>query len=224
MHKLIITSLALVIFSSQAFAVELKSEEQKFSYFLGVQMGHQFKNDGIVLDRDAFWQGIQDIKNGAKQKLSPEEMKATLQRFQMAKKAAASKAGSAALKEGEMFLDANKKKEGVKVTASGLQYKVITAGTGKKPSGQDVVKVHYRGSLINGTEFDSSYKRGTPAEFPVDGVIPGWTEALQMMKEGAKWQLFIPSDLAYGPRGAGGIIVPNSTLIFDVELLSVAAK
>jgi FKBP-type peptidyl-prolyl cis-trans isomerase FklB len=125
--------------------------------------------------------------------------------------------------EGEKFLADNKKKEGIKTTASGLQYKVIKDGTGKTPKATDTVSTHYRGTLISGKEFDSSYKRGEPAEFPVNGVIKGWTEALQLMKEGAKWQLFIPSELAYGERGAGQDIGPNSTLIFDIELLSVKA-
>jgi FKBP-type peptidyl-prolyl cis-trans isomerase FklB len=127
-------------------------------------------------------------------------------------------------KEGEAFLAENKKKEGVKTLPSGVQYKVIKAGTGKKPKLTDTVTVHYRGTLIDGTEFDSSYKRGQPASFQVSGVIPGWTEALQLMGEGAKWQLFVPSNLAYGERGTGGPIGPNATLIFEVELISVQEK
>jgi FKBP-type peptidyl-prolyl cis-trans isomerase FklB len=123
--------------------------------------------------------------------------------------------------DGEKFLAENAKKEGVKVLPSGLQYKVITPGTGKSPKATDTVTTHYKGMLIDGTEFDSSYKRGEPATFPVSGVIPGWTEALQLMKEGAKWQLFLPSNLAYGERGAGRDIGPNATLIFEVELISV---
>jgi FKBP-type peptidyl-prolyl cis-trans isomerase FklB len=122
---------------------------------------------------------------------------------------------------GEAFLSENKKKEGVKTLPSGLQYKVIKAGTGKKPGLNDTVTVQYRGTLIDGTEFDSSYRRGQPATFPVSGVIPGWTEALPLMEEGAKWQLFIPPNLAYGERGAGGLIGPNAALIFEVELISV---
>jgi FKBP-type peptidyl-prolyl cis-trans isomerase FklB len=126
--------------------------------------------------------------------------------------------------EGETFLAENKKKEGVKSLATGLQYKVIKAGTGKKPKSNDTVTVHYRGTLINGAEFDSSYKRGQPATFPVSKVIPGWTEALQLMEVGAKWQLFIPSNLAYGEQGAGSDIAPNATLIFEVELVSIQEK
>jgi len=134
------------------------------------------------------------------------------------------KLGEKNRKEGEAFLAANKKKEGVKTLASGLQYKVIKPGTGKKPKSTDTVTTHYRGTLIDGTEFDSSYNRGQPATFPVHGVIPGWTEALQLMEEGAKWQLFIPSKLGYGERGAGQAIGPNATLIFEVELVSVQEK
>lgn len=125
------------------------------------------------------------------------------------------------LSDGNAFLDSNSKKEGVKVLPSGLQYKVLKEGTGNSPKATDKVKVHYKGTLINGEEFDSSYKRGTPAEFPVNGVIAGWTEALQLMKEGSKWQLFIPSKLAYRERGSGPKITPNSTLVFDVELLEI---
>ena len=127
-------------------------------------------------------------------------------------------------KEGEEFLASNKTKEGVVTTASGLQYKVITAGTGPSPKASDKVSVHYRGTLIDGTEFDSSYRRGEPVSFPVKGVIAGWTEALQLMKEGAKWELYIPSELAYGPGGTGGPIGPNATLIFEVELLQASVS
>ena len=127
-------------------------------------------------------------------------------------------------KEGEIFLEANKKKEGVQTLPSGLQYKVLKAGSGKKPAATDTVTVHYRGTLIDGKEFDSSYERGKPATFPVNGVIPGWTEALPLMEEGAKWMLFIPPTLAYGERGAGREIGPNATLIFEVELISIEQK
>ena len=133
-------------------------------------------------------------------------------------------AGAASIKEGKEFLDANKKKEGVVTLPSGLQYKVIKAGTGAVPKATDTVKTHYRGTLISGTEFDSSYKRNEPAEFPVGGVIKGWTEALQLMKTGSKWQLYIPSELAYGENGAGADIPPNAVLTFDIELLEIVTK
>lgn len=222
MHKLIIASLALLLFSGQAaLAVELKTDKQKSSYLVGFQIGQQLKNDGIDLDQAAFMQALEDVKNGAESKLSREEAQVTMQHMREAREMELAQKGRTALQEGAAFLEANKKKDGVQVTASGLQYKVITAGSGKTPTAADTVKVHYRGTLINGTEFDSSYRRGNPIEFPVNGVIKGWTEALQLMKEGAKWQLFIPSDLGYGARGAGASIGPNDTLIFDVELLAV---
>ena len=185
-------------------------------------------DDGdVAINPDALAAAMKDIFAGAKPQLTDEEVQQVMQDFQkkmMAKQMAAREEGLAKNKgEGEKFLAENKKKEGVKTTASGLQYKVIKDGTGKTPKATDTVKTHYRGTLINGTEFDSSYKRGEPAEFPVNGVIKGWTEALQLMKEGAKWQLFIPSNLAYGERGAGQAIGPNATLIFDIELLDIEA-
>ncbi|MBU0680972.1 MAG: FKBP-type peptidyl-prolyl cis-trans isomerase [Proteobacteria bacterium] len=224
MHKLILASLALLLFSSQALAVDLKTDKQKTSYIVGFQIGQQLTKDGIDLDQAAFLQALEDVKSGAEPKLSQEEVQVTMQRVREAREMEMAKKGEAALQEGAAFLAANKKKDGVQVTASGLQYKVLTAGSGKTPTATDTVKVHYRGTLINGTEFDSSYQRGNPIEFPVNGVIKGWTEALQLMKEGAKWQLFIPSDLAYGARGAGATITPHATLIFDVELLAVKGK
>jgi len=150
-----------------------------------------------------------------------QETMAIFQKDMMAKQQEVAKKNK---KEGEVFLDENKKKEGVKTLASGLQYKVLKEGTGKKPKLNDAVTVNYRGTLIDGTEFDSSYRRGQPASFPVSGVIPGWTEALPLMGEGAKWQLFVPSNLAYGERGAGAMIGPNATLIFEIELISVQEK
>ena len=157
--------------------------------------------------------------------LSEEEMRTVMTAFQKemaAKQAEMMKSqGEKNKKEGEAFLAENKKKEGVKTLASGLQYKVIKEGTGKTPKATDKVSTHYQGTLIDGTEFDSSYKRGEPATFPVNGVIPGWTEALQLMKVGSKWQLFVPSKLAYGEKGAGPIIGPNAVLIFTVELLAI---
>jgi FKBP-type peptidyl-prolyl cis-trans isomerase FklB len=150
---------------------------------------------------------------------------AAFQKEMMAKQQElAKKLGEKNKKEGEAFLSENRKKEGIKALPSGLQYKVVKAGTGKKPKSTDTVTTHYRGTLIDGTEFDSSYRRGQPASFPVSGVIAGWTEALQLMEEGAKWQLFIPPNLAYGERGAGSQIGPNATLIFEIELISIQEK
>ena len=208
-------------------AMTLKDDKDKVSYSIGLNIGRSMKQEGLDINPDALAAAMKDIFAGAKPQLTDEEVQQVMQDFQkkvMAKQMAAREEGLAKNKgEGEKFLAENKKKEGIKTTASGLQYKVITEGKGKTPKATDTVKTHYRGTLINGTEFDSSYKRGEPAEFPVNGVIKGWTEALQLMKEGSKWQLFIPSELAYGERGAGKDIGPNSTLIFDIELLSVKA-
>jgi FKBP-type peptidyl-prolyl cis-trans isomerase FklB len=205
--------------------MELKSQKEKVSYSLGINLGKNIKQIPTEIDLDIFYQGFKDAASGAKPLLSEEEMHKVMTDFQKkmtAKQTELMKSqGEKNKKEGEAFLAENKKKEGVKTLASGLQYKVIQEGTGKTPKATDKVSTHYQGTLIDGTEFDSSYKRGEPATFPVNGVIPGWTEALQLMKVGAKWQLFVPSNLAYGERGAGPIIGPNAVLIFTVELLSI---
>lgn len=198
-----------------------KTDKQKFSYTAGFQIGQNLKRQNLDLDSKAFSQGAQDAITDAKPRLKPEEMQAAVQAQQKKdteKQAAAMKKN---LEAGQAFLEANKNKEGVVTLASGLQYKVITEGKGKPPKSSDTVIAHYRGMTINGTEFDSSYQRNEPASFPVAGVIKGWQEALPLMKEGSKWQVFIPSDLAYGPRGAGAAIGPNEVLVFDIELLSV---
>ena len=199
----------------------LKTDKQKFSYTAGYQIGQNLKRQNLDLDTKAFSQGTQDAISGKPAQLKPEEMQAAVQNQQkkdMEKQEALAKKN---LDAGQAFLEANKKKEGVTATASGLQYKILAEGKGKQPKSEDTVVAHYRGTLINGTEFDSSYQRNEPATFPVHGVIKGWQEVLPLMKEGAKWQVYIPSDLAYGPRGAGGAIGPNEVLIFDIELLSV---
>ena len=205
--------------------IELKDLRDKVSYSIGMNIGADFKRQGIDLDPDLIAQAIKDVIKGAPLLLTEAQVKEAITAYQkelevkMEAKAKADLEKNA--KEGAAFLAENGKKEGVKTLASGLQYKVLTPGTGKKPSATDTVSVHYRGTLIDGTEFDSSFKRNEPATFPVSGVIPGWTEALQLMEEGAKWQLVIPAALAYGERGAGQQIGPNSTLIFEVELLKV---
>lgn len=209
------------LMTGQAMAVDLDDDKKRFSYIVGMQIGQQLKTDNIDLDEAAFMAAIKDVASGAKPQLSQEDIQATLQRIQQARAAEAQKAAENNRAEGEKFLAGNAKKSGIKTLESGLQYKVIKAGTGAKPKATDTVEVHYRGTLINGTEFDSSFSRGQPATFPVNGVIKGWQEALQLMKEGAKWQIFVPSDLAYGPRGAGAQIGPNATLVFDVELLKI---
>lgn len=206
----------------------LKDGKEKISYIIGMEIGGNFKKQSIDIDPDTLARGIKDGLSGAKPLLSEQEAREVMTTFEKEmrsrQEAAQQAAGEKNKKEGEVFLAENKKKEGVKTLPSGLQYRVIKAGTGKKPAATDTVTTHYRGTLINGTEFDSSYKRGKPASFPVNGVIPGWTEALQLMEEGAKWQLFIPSNLAYAERGAGRVIGPHSTLIFEVELISIREK
>jgi len=203
--------------------VVLKDQKDKISYILGMDIGNNLKKQSVSVNPKVFAKGMEDALAGSKSLLTEQEVQETMMAFQkemIAKQAEVAKKNKA---EGEAFLAENKKKEGVKALPSGLQYKVIKAGTGKKPKSNDMVTVNYRGTLIDGTEFDSSYKRGQPATFQVNGVIPGWTEALQLMEEGAKWQLFIPSNLAYGERGQGPI-GPNSTLIFEVELISIQEK
>jgi len=202
-------------------ATGLKTDKQKFSYAVGFQIGQNLKRQKVEIDPKAFTQGAQDSLAGASARLKPEEMQAAIQAEQQKEIAKQQAHAKKNLEAGQVFLEANKKKPGVVALPSGLQYKVITAGTGKQPKITDTVVVHYRGTLINGTEFDSSYKRNEPVTFPVDGVIKGWQEVLPLMKEGAKWEVYIPSELAYGPRGAGEAIGPNEVLIFDIELLSV---
>lgn len=217
---------------------DLKTEEQKFAYIMGLEMGsrlsQQFKQQGLELDMNIVTAGILDSAAGKKDlKLSKEEIDATLEsmgtKMQEKQKAMAAaheaemkKVGEKNEKDGKAFLAANAKKEGVKTTKSGLQYKVITAGKGPKPKETDTVTVSYRGTFIDGNEFDSSIKRGEPATFAVNQVIAGWTEALQLMPEGSKWEVYIPAELAYGPGGSGPI-APNSTLVFEVELLKANA-
>lgn len=222
-----IVVLSIFLMTSQVFAEEqasLKSQKDKVSYIIGVDIGSNLKSRFIDIDPELLMKGLKDGLAGNKPLLSDTEIHETMNAFkeEMAKKQEQEmkKLSEKNKKEGEAFLAENKKKEGVVTLPSGLQYKVITEGTGKTPTITDTVTVNYRGTLVDGTEFDSSYKRGQPVTFAVGGVIKGWTEALQLMKEGAKWQLFIPSDLAYGDKGAGNVIGPNATLIFDVELIS----
>jgi FKBP-type peptidyl-prolyl cis-trans isomerase FklB len=203
--------------------VELESKAAKVSYSIGLDIGHNLKRQSIEVDVRALARGIEDAMSGAEPLMTEEEVAATMKAFQqemsMKQSERAREQAEKNQKEGEAFLEQNKTAEGVVTLPSGLQYKVLAEGSGPSPGPTDTVSVHYRGTLLDGTEFDSSHKRGQPASFPVNGVIRGWTEALQLMKPGAKWQLFIPSELAYGERGAGGDIGPNATLIFEVELL-----
>jgi len=223
--------IGILILALQVSAEEplvLKSQKDRVSYIIGMEIGKNFKKQSVDIDPGLLTRGLKDAISGEKPLLTEQEIQETMAAFQkemMAKQEElAKKLGEKNKKEGEAFLAKNKEKEGVKTLPSGLQYIVSKAGTGKKPGINDSVTTHYRGTLIDGTEFDSSYKRGQPVTFPVSGVIPGWTEALQLMEEGAKWQLFIPSHLAYGERGTGGVIGPNATLIFEIELLSVQEK
>lgn len=203
----------------------LKDQKQKVSYGIGFNLGQNLMRDQLDLDPQILAKGIVDAMTKQKPQMTEEEIRDTLLAFQKElrdqQEAKMKKAQAENVTKGKKFLEANAKKEGVKTTKSGLQYKVVKSGKGKTPTEKDSVTTHYRGTLIDGTEFDSSYKRNQPATFPVSGVISGWTEALQLMKEGDKWQLFIPSDLAYGERGSGPDIGPNEVLIFDIELLKV---
>jgi FKBP-type peptidyl-prolyl cis-trans isomerase FklB len=224
----LIAVLGIVLLACQVNAGEnlvLKDQKDKVSYSIGMNIGNNLKKQSIDVNPDVLAQGIKDALSGSKALMTEQEVNETMMSFQ--KEMAAKQIerlkelGEKNKKEGEAFLAGNKKKGGVTTLPSGLQYKVIKEGTGETPELTDTVTVNYRGTLIDGTEFDSSYRRAQPATFPVNAIIAGWTEALQLMKVGSKWQLFIPSDLAYGERGAGRDIGPNATLIFDVELISI---
>ena len=193
-----------------------------FSYELGLVIGHNLKGSGIsAIDAQEFAEAVKAVLENAQTRIDSRKAQQIVNERLTAMQ---EEAGRAARETGEAFLADNAKKDGVVVTASGLQYKVIKEGNGVKPTANDQVTVHYTGRLIDGTVFDSSVERGMPATFGVTQVIPGWVEALQMMREGDEWQLYIPSELAYGPNGAGGVIGPDATLIFDVQLIKVNAK
>lgn len=206
-------------------AVKLDTQTAKASYSIGSQLGAQVAQAKDMIDQDALILGFKDSLAGVELQITPEEMQTAMQTFQksmMEKQQSKQKAASTTnIEEGTKFLTENKAKDGVKTTDSGLQYKIIKKGSGETPKLTDTVVTHYSGTLINGKVFDSSYTRNKPATFPVNGVIKGWTEALQLMEVGSKWQLFIPSDLAYGDRGAGADIGPNQVLIFEIELLEI---
>jgi FKBP-type peptidyl-prolyl cis-trans isomerase len=224
-------AIALVAgFTASVMAAEdsvLKDEKAKVSYGYGMEIGKNLKRQGIEIDPDLLAKGLKASLAGEKTLMTEDEVRQTMMSFQQKMQSQraekSKKEGEENKTKGEAFLAENKKKEGVQTTPSGLQYKVITKGTGPMPKSEDTVKTHYRGTLIDGTEFDSSYKRGEPATFGVTQVIKGWTEALLMMPVGSKWQLFIPGDLAYGPGGRPGI-PPNATLLFDIELLAIEPK
>jgi FKBP-type peptidyl-prolyl cis-trans isomerase FklB len=222
--RLLIATIAVLSLASLSFGqdkAQLKDLKDKVSYSVGLNVGTNFKKQGQDLNPDALLAGVKDALSGKTPALTENELKETMEAWSKQMEDKQKVAGEKNAADATKFLAENKKKDGVKTTASGLQFKVMKEGTGAQPKETDSVTVNYRGTLINGTEFDSSYKRGQPATFPVNGVIKGWTEALQLMKPGSKYQLFIPPDLAYGPRAAGPDITPNSALIFEVELLEV---
>jgi FKBP-type peptidyl-prolyl cis-trans isomerase FklB len=229
--RVIIAVLSIVFLTGSVYAEEkaeekniLKSQRDKVSYGIGIEIGNSLKHQSIDIDQDILSRGIKDILSGKEPLMTEQELQETMANFKkeiMAKQMERMKEiADKNKKDGEAFLAGNSKKEGVVTLPSGLQYKVVKEGTGATPNATDTVTVNYRGTLIDGTEFDSSERHGQSATFQVNAVIPGWTEALQLMKVGSKWQLYLPSNLAYGERGAGRDIGPNATLIFDVELLS----
>jgi len=228
MRLRMILALVLSIFFIVALAYgedTLKDKVDRVSYALGLDIGSDLNQQSIEVNTDILMKGIKDALSGGKRLLSDDEIRETMATFtkELVEKEAEDrrKLVDRNKKDGMAFLAENKKKEGVKTLASGLQYKVISEGNGKSPKATDTVTLNYRGTLINGYEFDSSYRRGVPSTLLVNGAISGWTEALQLMKVGAKWQLFIPSNLAYGEEGTGNMIGPNASLIFEVELISI---
>ncbi len=230
MKRMIVVSVVLAGLTGVVFAEnaeeksqtqELESLSQRMSYAIGLQMGQSLSRLPGEFDRAAFDLALDDVLTDIEPRLSEEQMRQVFAEMQQKQQSQTTAAGQKNLKQGEIFLSANGKKEGIITTESGLQYKVIKEGDGEKPKAADKVNVHYRGTLISGKEFDSSYKRGKPLTFGVNRVIKGWTEGLQLMTVGSKYKFFIPSGLAYGERGAGADIGPNETLIFDVELLGI---
>jgi FKBP-type peptidyl-prolyl cis-trans isomerase FkpA/FKBP-type peptidyl-prolyl cis-trans isomerase FklB len=217
---------AAVLIAGNAIAVELETEEAKLGYIIGMDIGNSLRNEGTAVDIDALLEAVRTTYEGGTPAMTTEEAQAVREAF-IAKRRAAAEAEASALSDenlvaGEAFLAENAGKEGVVVTESGLQYKVLTMGNGEKPAATDMVEVHYRGTLLDGTEFDSSYSRDQPISFGLDRVIAGWTEGVQLMPVGSKFMFFIKPELGYG-AGGGGPIPPNSTLIFEVELLSIQA-
>jgi FKBP-type peptidyl-prolyl cis-trans isomerase FklB len=227
MKQVLAIALALSLLGGTAMTQKKQptTTKEKVSYSLGVNLGKNFKMQGIEVDQSLLMQGLKDGLAGGKCIMTDKDMESTMMAFQQEMMGKAQQKaqvdGEKNKKEGDAFLANNKKQAGVITLPSGLQYKILTMGTGPKPTATQTVKCHYRGTTIDGKEFDSSYKRGEPTEFPLDKVIPGWTEGIQLMPVGSKWQLFIPSNLGYGERGAGGSIGPNATLIFDVELIGI---
>lgn len=219
MKLMILGAMTLAVVACEK-KVNLDNDRAKYSYAVGQQIGRNMKSQSIDLDINAFTLAIKHQIEGKESMLTDEEVRKAMSKMAENRNKKRREEAEVNKKAGQEYLEKNKAKNGVKVTDSGLQYEVLTEGKGKKPKSTDKVKVHYKGTLIDGTEFDSSYKRNSPAEFPVDRVIPGWTEALTLMTVGSKWKLYIPSDLAYGEAGRPSI-PPNSVLLFEVELLEV---
>jgi FKBP-type peptidyl-prolyl cis-trans isomerase FkpA/FKBP-type peptidyl-prolyl cis-trans isomerase FklB len=221
MSRILIPSLAIAgLLFVTGCEKKLDSDQKKASYAIGQQIGQNLKGQNIDFDADVVAMSLKDVSSGKPSRLKPEEMQGALQKLQEAVNKKQSEVANTNLEEAKKFLETNKAKPDVKTTASGLQYTVVTEGKGKTPGPKDTVKAHYRGTLTNGQQFDSSYDRGQPAEFPVEGVIKGWTEALQLMKTGGKVKLYIPPELGYGNAARPGIPA-NSVLVFDVELIDV---
>jgi FKBP-type peptidyl-prolyl cis-trans isomerase FklB len=218
-------ALAVLLSVAPAFAADkgpdLSSTKAKISYAIGFQVGQSLKNDGLDVDPAVVAAAIADVQGGVEPRVTTEQMQEAMAAFEKERAEAVVRMGEENKKKGAEYLAKHAKEKGVVTTKSGLEYKVVEAGKGKQPTSDDKVTVHYRGTLLSGEEFDSSYARGEPATFPVHGVIKGWQEVLPLMKEGAKWEVAIPSDLAYGERGTGHGIGPNETLLFTIELLKV---
>jgi FKBP-type peptidyl-prolyl cis-trans isomerase FklB len=227
--SILAVALSLVFLAGPVVAEEAYTDtKDKVGYSIGLNMGQDFAKRELEIGVDAFVQGLKDGLAGTEPKMTEEQRKEALvqlgEEMKAKQEAQVKEQTEKNKKEGAEFLAANAKKEGVKVLESGLQYKVIKEGEGEKPAAEDTVTVNYKGSVIDGTVFDSTEKRGQPATFALNQVIKGWTEALQLMKAGSKWMIFLPPELAYGPRGAGPVIGPEATLIFEVELLSITKK
>lgn len=213
-------------FSGATLAQTLNSNEQKASYSIGVELGQNLRNQGLELETDAFIAGLRDVLKDNSLRLTVAEMDEAIDQFrdtlEQRQQAQLQEMADKNRKEGEAFLAQNKNEPGVETLASGLQYRILEAGDGEKPNPEDVIIAHYQGRLIDGTQFDSSYARGVPIEFELDNVIQGWQEALKMMPAGSRWEIFVPSDLAYGERGAGSVIGPNQVLIFEIHFITTA--
>jgi len=219
--RMSLSALLLATVATTASAANaLTTSKEQISYVFGVQVANQLRRQGLDLDAKAFNQAIKDVWGGGKLKMSPEAMQAAMQQFQQQMMARAQQVAENNTKEGKAYRDKNRKTRGVVELKSGVQYRVLKKGSGKKPSPTDTVVVHYKGTLVDGKVFDSSYDRKEPLTIPVNGVVPGWQEILPMMSVGSKWNVVIPPEQAYGQRGSGAI-GPNATLIFDIELISI---